>query len=494
MIVMKRALQHLLKRHPVVVRCGTLFLLLSLLASLGIGLFELPDSFFYAVLGQFLLTGYLTPVYPFNVSIPSTLYAPVYSYLSAVILSTPWPWGITLIPFVQLLLVFVTGIIVYYLLQQFVSRMWAIVGAILFFLLPFTFVYAMMFMSEIADMFLLSVFLLVLYRVMHRQSPSHPGFLVFCTAAATLTHNLFVFLFAGSILYWIGCEFSGIFRKKINVKPYSIAGRIAACVGIGGIVLWMGFNYRYYGTWALTIAQGRTLYNGVVEQAHLLPPDDSPILKEFLQRAQTKEALMSPNGEVGIYFAPEFYAGTITEKQVDRLFLRFALEALKNNSVAYTSHILQRFFTVPVTAPYDSWIHISLELATQDCPECGDPALCRASWNNSLCKPALDIPWLREAFLSFIHFQESFYPYPMGVVFLFALVGTIVAIRAKGFLMVVGILFLFFHGVQLTGVADGRYLLRLYPLYAICILLGLRTLIIYLAAIFKKTVEIDKRK
>src|SRR3990172_8997224 len=72
--------------------------------ALAVGLFEIPDAYYYVVLGMYITQGILLPVYPLHYATPSTLYGPLYSILVAPVVNAPLPWSALLIPFVQLVL------------------------------------------------------------------------------------------------------------------------------------------------------------------------------------------------------------------------------------------------------------------------------------------------------------------------------------------------------------------------------------------------------
>ena len=79
---------------------------------------------------------------------------------------------------------------------------------------------------------------------------------------------------------------------------------------------------------------------------------------------------------------------------------------------------------------------------------------------------------------SLIKFTKNLYPIVPAIFFLFAIVGIIrIFLKENTFLKVIAGLFIFQHVFQsATELIEGRFMIPLYPLYAILIIYGIRAL------------------
>lgn len=430
-----------------------ILVLLGFIVSIGIataiGLFEAPDSIHYILLAQYLQTGLHIPAGPFNYTSPSTLFGPVYGLITTPVTSLPWPWGMILVPFLQLMLIVISAILLYRIFLKFLSKRAAIVGSMLFILYPFQVVYATYLLSETLSQFLLTVYLYTLFRL-NQNRWATPDTLVFIAAILTLTRYVFVVLFIYSL---------------IKYKPVRSPTRILFVAGITLLSLWIMFNFKTYGTLQLTSHTGRHIYNNVVTLGKLLP-DSIPKGTEifFTRIPQTK--IYRPWWDNQLYF-PD-----IKEMNVDRMFLTLSLSAIRSHPLSWLATVAYAFIHTPLTsayekAPYRSHqIHDILSNCTGEV---------RMSWNSSLKSTPIQNCSVNNIWIMFLSAQNRFYPAGAAVMAAFALVGLIVAVRSGGIRRQFAVIFFLIHLAQsATEWIEGRFLVPLYPLYVFFIILGIK--------------------
>ena len=88
----------------------------------------------------------VTPIAPYNMTKPQTLFGPVYGLLTYPLFQQRWPVVTVTIPFVQLSLLFLSAYMIYVILKTYYPKPWPMIGAILFILLPFNLLYSTFFM------------------------------------------------------------------------------------------------------------------------------------------------------------------------------------------------------------------------------------------------------------------------------------------------------------------------------------------------------------
>src|ERR1700690_4162831 len=127
-----------------------------------IGLFEIPDAYFYITLGTYLFTGKVAYIAPFNMTIPQTLFAPVYSMISFILFKYLTSNPILNIPMMQDFLLFMATLLMRLVLKKLFPRIWVPLGSVFFLVLPFQIIYAFFMMSETLTVFLFTVYVAIL--------------------------------------------------------------------------------------------------------------------------------------------------------------------------------------------------------------------------------------------------------------------------------------------------------------------------------------------
>ncbi len=451
-----------------------------------IGVFDIPDSFFYATLAQYFYTGEVFPIQPFNLYKPQTLFGPVYGLIVVPLISQPWPFGMVMVPLLQLLLLVIGATLMYLLMKKHLPRPWPFITAAVYVLLPFQIIYATFMMSETLTATLLLLWIVILDGWLNGKKWSHPALLVLVAAVATLTRYVFQMLFYISLAIWIWdtlhlTRFLPKFLSHLHMlAPYKkrlAVLHLPALVGIGIIAGWMYFNFRINDVWALSILQGRHIYNNVVTVGHFLPPDDHPIMKFFLERygrwGAGKEVMYDPWWDVQLILND----GIIPEWKVDQLYRDLSLAAIKTHPIPYALHVARMTYNIATTAPYHPEGFVEkLNTCSQDVTVNPPVPICRFKWNKYLCEPAVRACGAQSAFATFATASINFYPVGGAILYLLSGIGIIVSLlKRKPFFIWVSGLFAIQHVLaSATEWVEGRFLIPLYPLYAILIVVAVQ--------------------
>lgn len=460
--------------------CASFFV--SLFLALFIGLFDLPDGYFYIIIAQFLYGGTLIPVGPYHLTTPATLFAPLYGLITYPLILLTWPYNVTLISFLQIFLILISSYFLYIIIKNTVTNKYAIIGAVFYILLPFLLIYATTLMSESIGSFMVTVYIFLLYLYV-KKGKLFASYLVMWSAIICLTRKSLTPIFMISLCIWV-IDLFNRFRptmKHYDTKILFMVRQIPAIIGIIFVGLWLAFNLRYTGLFSVTNYTGRHLYNNVVYNGHLFPPDDSPIMKTFMNHfSQNKKAMIEPQWEAELRFANDFYNGSLSETQIDNLFLQFSIKSILHNPISYIGHSLRTILGNATQPPYHKYILTYLGHSDPNCPTCSATP-CRFDWaiKDSLCKPYFQNSFVNSIWSIYILFNLGMYPIGMSILFLFAFIGIVRTFIQKDlFLRYVSLIFVisFFLESSLETI-EGRYILPFYPIYCILILLGIKTLI-----------------
>ncbi len=423
-----------------------------LIVSTTVGLFELPDGFFYYALGKYLYTGQVTQILPFNLETPQTLFGPIYALLITPLILAPAPIGTVSIVTLQLILTTISAWLIGKISGQLFGRFWKIWASGLFLLLPFQLIYTTVLMSETVATFLVTLYLYLLQKFLTHQERNFASFLVLVASVATLTRFMFLPLFVLSLILWLH-------RWK---KSWHL--HIPALTGIVLITLWGLFNYQIYHTFTLSAVKGRHLYNNVITSGKFFPKNSAPEVIDFLKYVPV-HATFGPWWDTQIYFTWPVQEGTINEIDVDNKFLAVAFLGISQNPVRYLINVTNIAIAIPTTPPFYQGLND---------PDKTDN--CRIGWQENLCKPFINIPQIQNLWREFVYLNIAAYPVISGLLFTLALIGCFLSILSPNRqLKFIAALFLGQHIFNsATEWIEGRFILPLYPFYALLILFTLK--------------------
>jgi len=472
------------KRYIVFAVIVFAYLVFSYTSAVNVGLLKLPDSFFYYILGQYLHIGYWFPVSPFNMTVPQTLYGPVYGYLTYPLMILPHPAATIVIPFIQLIMIGLSSLCIYWIMSHTPYKKWAAATSVIFIFLPFNLLYGLLYMSEILTSFLLSIGMVFVTLILkkHKTSWIYTPLLVFVMSLSTLTRNAYLLMFGVSVIVWMISLYIGLRQKKY--VPLVLV-QLPAVIGIGFIGYWLNFNHTHQGLWNLTNYTGRHIYNNVVVAGKFLPPDTHPAMKPFITRNPDKTSMFKPVWDAELIFRRDFEEGKLTETQMDRLFLQVSIAAITSHPFEYAMHIVKMAFNMPMNAPYHRDILSRLGYYDPLCPECYRSTDCRFEWINTVCQPSGSWTPIRVFWTNMINMNRMLFPFVGLLLFFFSIVGSIVSLfKGPKILSVFALSYLLQHTLHsVSQWTEGRFLLSIYPLYAIEIIAGIRFLSIAIGKI-----------
>jgi 4-amino-4-deoxy-L-arabinose transferase-like glycosyltransferase len=441
--------------------------------STRIGLFELPDGFFYIVLGVFLYTGKLLEVYPFNATIPQTLFGPVYATIAYVLLSIPYPFIFMILPFFQFICIGLAAICVYQIAKIVFHKQYGYLSVTIFFTLPLLFIYATTLTAESLTIFLVSLFTLLLLHATKSKKPL-PWMYVFSVAAIlTLTKNAFIFSLPITLLVacWQILRYPSIRKPSTShIIPYALVIMTSVL-----LLRWLLFNYQHHHIIAFTNYTGRHLYNNVVHQGKFLPPENSDVYKSFTRyMGNPQKELLLPEWEVQTLLVNDFKNGTLTESQMDREFLAFSIAAIKHHPVGWIFHISNTALHNVITPPYHR--NLLPFLGMNDGYYHDPPSdSCRIPWNTYLCKMPGESKFLNTIWGTFLTFQVTYYPIIMGFYGILAAIGILrfIVKKQRSGIILTGIFLLFWIIPAMAQQIEGRYFMPVFPLFAVLISSGI---------------------
>jgi len=442
----------------------TFIIFITCFLSATIGLFEIPDSYFYVGLGQFLMTGTGPAVGPFNYTIPQTLFAPVYALFLYPFLHTPIDPLFT-ISLAQQLLVILSAILMYFMVKKLFTREWRPLTLFIFCLLPFQIIYAFFMMSEILTEFFCTLYLAVL--VLCGQKTWQRGMLVFISSILVLTRFAFIPFFILSFIYWlIG-------------KPKKIQAIVPAALGCFFIALWVGFHIHWYHTPLLSTFTGRHLYDNVITAGKFIPKNrEQKEVATFFQYVPSSQPYDVPWWDLQSYFSQPFHEKKLTEVDIDRVFLAVSLAGIRENPIAYGFHLIKMMIVTPNTPPYHANVLTQIGFSEPDCSYC-NVKRCRFEWlGPSICKQKIPSPTMEKIFGFLIIGSRAMYPIISGLFTILAVVGIVGNVLSRNKVRIaITALFVIQHTFQSSSEwVEGRFLVPLYPFYTLLIIQGIISL------------------
>jgi hypothetical protein len=433
-------------------------------AAASIGLFEIPDAFFYYTLGQYLYTGEIFSILPFNTKTPQTLFSPVYGLLVYPLVSRQPISPLFVIPLMQLSMIAVSALLLSRILKKLFPQINPAMGIVVFLLLPFNIIYAFMFMSETTTMFIVSIYLSIY--LLLASSAWRNSLLVLTASILVLTRYAFIPLFGLSLLFF--------FIRR----PKQVYAHIPAAIGVCCVAAWILFHVHWYHSPKLSAFTGRHIYNNVITAGKFIPKDHANAqVAQFFTFVPFGE-MVKPWWDIQPYFASAFYEGKVTELEVDDMFLAVSIQGIKEHILPYILHLMKMAIITPNTPPYHDNVLSQIGFEEPSCSIC-TPKNCRFHWIPAHCRPILSVPFATTLFGFFILGNKAFYPLLSSVFMILAGAGILGSFLSKNkYLIGISIFFLIQHMFQsATEWVEGRFLLPLYPLYTILIVQGFITLI-----------------
>lgn len=457
--------------YKYVVFFSILFVIFAVVMSKTVGLFDNLDGFSYLGIAEYLVSGKIQPIAPFNGNTPRFLNGPVYGLVLYPLMSNFYPHTMSIVTFFQFMLLLGANILLSLSVAKLINKTFMIIGFILFFFMPFVLMYATVLWAEVLILFLFSLYIFVLVDVLqHKKSLFSPWILVMLSSILFLTKFVFIPFIAFSFLLASIRTFKE--RKQYSL-PHHLIRFLPVVIGIIPIVWWVNIVHSQTGIWDYTLHKGRQT-NSYTYQYKVLPSKENPIVKEFLKRYPSYESIASLHMWEGQYFfLPEFNEQTLTERDIDQLYQQLFVETIKEHPVTFIGHVIRNHFTLVNTKPGD-WHEIiaQLEQEKKGCLECNKV---RVKWNNNFIGLQSTNNTMAQVWIWYLSLQSAYFPLITSILFVLAYIGLFqTIINKQRAAMIVTLMFFFLYQAHATLTSEeGRYMILTYPAYTICILYGL---------------------
>lgn len=248
-----------------------------------IWMFQHGDSYYYLAFMQFLKTGIYPFQHPFIYQKPTTIAAPLYSFLLLPLsyLTRADIW----LHLTQLLMLVGTAYLLFLILKLIINlprrqagQQLSIVIASLFIFIPANFIFASYVMTEIPALFCHTVFMYVLLKFLKTSKIQYLSVLLLFTSLMTLLKYQFILLFGIS-----GILFGWTLIRKLYWKI--IPSLILPLIGITILVTWIIYNHQITGVWGLSDTTKIRFHASYVYYGGHFPKESDPAvqkLREFI--------------------------------------------------------------------------------------------------------------------------------------------------------------------------------------------------------------------
>jgi len=304
-------------------------------------------------------TGEYEAPHPYYYTKPSTHEPPLYSvllYFMNFIARSD-----ILIHFIHIVLLFISAILLFKILKQFLNKEIAKIISIFYLFIPSHFTYISALMTEIFSIFTVSLYLFIAYLVIKGQKKFLLKYLVIISAVMVLLkYGFIIFFFAALLLF--------IISKKKNITDF-----VAVGIGVAIICLWILVNHAINGSWGLSSSTGKHIYNRVVDFDHLLPEEKNESLKKLRIYTEGKD-IFQPWWILEHRILTNMKGD---EVDVSKLLGEVAIAAIKKNPLFYIFNTPKWFIVLHSADPTHSFYIKNIDLT------------CRSLGTIHFCKPII---------------------------------------------------------------------------------------------------------
>lgn len=451
-------------------------MIFAVVMSKTVGLFDNLDGFSYLGIAEYLVSGTIQPIAPFNGSTPRFLNGPVYGLVLYPLMTNFSPHTMSIVTFFQFMLLLGANLLLSLSVAKLFNKSFMIVGFFLFFLMPFVLMYATLIWAEVLILFLFSLYIFVLVDIFqNKKTLFSPWILVTLSCILFLTKFVFIPFIGFSFLLASVLTFKQ--RKRYSL-PHHIFRFLPVIVGIIPILWWVTIVHSQTGIWDYTLHKGRQT-NAYTYQYKILPSKENPIVQEFLKRYPSYESIAALHMWEGQYFfLPEFNEQKLSEYDIDQLYKQLFIETIKEHPDIFIGHVIRNHFMLVNTKPGD-WHEIiaQLEQEKKGCKECNKV---RIKWNNNFIGLQSTNNMMAQVWIWYLSLQSAYFPVITSIFFVLAYIGFIQAIIDKKIAAImIALMFFFLYQAHATLTSEeGRYMILTYPAYTICILYGLYSIYI----------------
>ncbi|OGG00082.1 hypothetical protein A3D78_05090 [Candidatus Gottesmanbacteria bacterium RIFCSPHIGHO2_02_FULL_39_14] len=329
-------------------------------------LFPSTDSIFYWQFANFIRNGSYFVPHPYYYTRPSTMEPPLFSLF--IYLADSFPKADIMIHFIQLGGIIVSGILIYKILNFYFSKNWALFSFVFFLLTPAHLIYSSNLVAEPLAVFYITIYLYILHKIINLKQVKLLVVLLPYTALITLhRYNLLIFFLTAVFLFLI--------KRGKDLRAW--AGLLAGMTILGG---WILINHQLNGSWGLSNAEGKHLYNRILHFDRILPSYSHPVFVKFRKLA----------GERTDYFKPWWFyeealiRSTGSETGASLIMREFALAALFSDPLKYFLNTPRFFlFAHDRNTTFDDPLYLFNSNMKKSCQGMGNIRFCRPIINTS---------------------------------------------------------------------------------------------------------------
>lgn len=275
------------------------------------------DSIFYWQFANFIRTGkYLAP-HPYYYISPSTMEPPLYSVF--LFLADYLPRADIIIHLAQILAVLGSGYLIFKIFSYYFSKQAALTVGCLSVLVPGHLIYVSNLVAEPIAVFYITLYLFILHQIINKRHNQLFFILLPYSALISLhRYNLLGFFIMAALLY-------------LNYKKRTAAGYIGLFCGVLILAGWILINHQLNGSWGISNAEGKHLYNRILHFDRILPPFNHPAFIKFRQLAGERDDYFKP----WWFYEEALIKSTGNETKASLVMQEFALASLFSNPIKY---------------------------------------------------------------------------------------------------------------------------------------------------------------
>ncbi|OGG03297.1 hypothetical protein A2W14_02845 [Candidatus Gottesmanbacteria bacterium RBG_16_37_8] len=333
-------------------------------------IFPSTDSIFYWLFANFIKTGSYFAPHPYYYLVPSTMEPPLYSVF--IFLADSFSRADIVIHFVQLAGIVVSGFLIYKIFKFYFSRRISVGAMVLFLLTPGHMIYSSNLVAEPLAVFFITLYLYILHLIINlKKNYLWPWLFIFAAIISLHRYNLLVFFLIAVFLF---------LKSKVEKDPPTLpatarrSGWAGLLAGLTILAVWILINNRINGSWGLSNAEGKHLYNRILHFDRILPPQTHPAFIRFRKLAGERDDYFKP----WWFYEEALIASTGSETEAAKVMQEFALAALQTHPLKYLWNTAGFFIFAHNTNPtYSDPLYIYSGNMKNNCQGMGNIRFCQ---------------------------------------------------------------------------------------------------------------------
>jgi hypothetical protein len=357
------------------------------------------DSYFFTAFTDFIRTGkYVFPISSLHYTHIHTGQPPLYSLLLAILYS--FKRSDTILHAIQILMLGSTGILVFQILRNVLSKYLAAIAACLLVLIPGNLIFVAMTMSETGAELLFTLYCFLVFLYFKSKKYQFLSLSVFVGFITGLWKYSFVYTGVLSLLY--------LFMKH----PKKATNYIWAFLGVGTIFIWVLINHHLTGVWGLDLGTGIRFNIQMMYKAKVLPKETAPSMVELRKYMEPGVDLKKAYWDIEPYMIP--YIGYDYLKMT-KLIGDVGWDAMLEHPLDYAKVTAESFFLSNIGLPYQPTLGTFGMNKALDYPG----LLCGNTGTIEHCIPIISTKYSYTIWNTFIDFANLYYNY-FFTIFIFA--------------------------------------------------------------------------